>query len=104
MIATRLPASGVGSISASRTFSIISVRPEPVEGLPFYSRQANKKNGPSTGSGRTDFESNIYQNCQRAVERLTFERIFEAGPLGRRLVGEPGILPLGILPRRPLAC
>jgi hypothetical protein len=33
----------------------MSVHPEPVEGLPFYSDVFEKKDSPSTGSGQTRF-------------------------------------------------
>ena len=43
------------------------------------------------------------QQRQRPIDAIAFERVGKSRPVGGRLVGEPGILALGVAPRRLLA-
>src|SRR4029078_12786469 len=79
--------------------SINPVWAELVEALSFFCDQ--KKSSRSTGSGST--VKVVPDKSQRFAEAIDVERLFEARPIRRRLVREPGILPLGVTPRCLLA-
>src|SRR4029079_462345 len=86
------------SMSASFNNSMNPVWAELVEALSFFCDQ--KKSSPSTSSGRT---VPVYKG-QRFLKTIDVERRLEARPIRRRLVREPGILPLGVTPRCLLTC